>query len=135
MFKRNYVHKMIARFAADDQNRTALMMYDGQQVTEIDYRSLAEKILRIANYFNRNGLTGQHIALIGGNCQEWLIAFFAIAASGNVVVPVNPGLPVEMVLAQCAFTDVSVICGDHQDIAAYAEKYPFPAKRRWFWKR
>ena len=123
MFKRNYVHKMIARFAADDQNRTALMMYDGQQVTEIDYRGLAEKILCAANYFNRNGLTGRHIALIGGICQEWLIAFFAIAASGNVVVPVNPGLPVEMVLAQCAFTDVSVICGDHQHIAAYAEKY------------
>jgi long-subunit acyl-CoA synthetase (AMP-forming) len=63
MYYRNYVQKMIAQFAEDDQNRTALMLYDGKQVTEIGYRCLAERILRAANYFKNNGLTQRHIAL------------------------------------------------------------------------
>lgn len=123
MYYRNYVQKMIAQFAEDDQNRTALMLYDGKQVTEISYRCLAERILRAANYFKNNGLTQRHIALISGNCWEWIIASFAIAASGNVVVPVNPALSGETILELCAAADVSVICGDRQDVEAYAQDY------------
>ena len=93
MYKNNYIQKMIAQFAADDQNRTALALYDGIQITQVSYRVLAERALRAANFFKKNGLIGRHIALLGGNCRDWIIAYFAIVASGNVVVPLNPALP------------------------------------------
>ena len=119
----NYVRSMITQFAEDDQNRIALMVYDGRQITEVTYRCLAEKILRAADFFRSHGLSRRHIGLIGGNCYEWIVAYFGIVASGNVVVPLNPTYPIENVMAQCGLTDVSVICGDHQDISALTADY------------
>lgn len=124
MQKSNYIRKMLEQFAADDQNRIALKLYNGKQTEDIRYTELAEKILSAAGWFAENSSSGQHIALMGANSPEWIVAFFAIAASGNVVVPLNPGLPEEMVLSQCKLADVSVICGDSRDISAFAEDYP-----------
>ena len=59
----NYVRSMIAQFA-EDQNRIALMVYNGRQITEISYRTLADEILQAAGFFKKNGLVGRHIALL-----------------------------------------------------------------------
>lgn len=124
MYKRNYIREILERFAADDQNRIALKLYDGQQTEDISYSELAGKIRSAASTFRENGLSGQHVALVGTNSPEWIVAFFAIAASGNVVVPLNPALPTETVLLQCKQADVAVICGESRDISVFAEMYP-----------
>lgn len=123
MHKRNYVQIMIEQFAADDKNRTALKIFDGKRIEDITYNHMADKIMQAAGFFSENGLTGRHIALMGSNCQEWIISYFAIAASGNVVVPLNPALPKKTVIKQCLQADVSVICGDQQDIAPYRKDF------------
>ena len=115
----NYVRSMIAQFA-EDQNRIALMIYDGRQITEISYRTLADEILQAAGFFKKNGLVGRHIALLGGNCHEWIVGYFAIVASGNVAVPLNPTYSRQTIMTQCDLADVSVICGDQQDISMLA---------------
>lgn len=124
MYKRNYIRAMLEQFSADDQNRIALKLYNGQQTKDISYSELAEKILSAASCFRENGLSRQHVALVGTNSPEWIVAFFAIAASGNVVVPLNPELPQETILLQCAKADVSLICGESQDISAFSGMYP-----------
>lgn len=123
MYKENYVRKLIEQFAADDQNRIALKLYNGKQITDVSYPELAEKILSAASYFKENGLRGRHIALVGTNSQEWIVALFAITASGNVAVPMNPALPKDTLLTQCAQADVSVICGDSRDISVFEETH------------
>ena len=35
----------------------------------------------------------KHIAVIGENSYEWLVAFFAITCGGNVAVPIDKELP------------------------------------------
>lgn len=124
MYKRNYIREILEQFSADDQNRIALKLYNGKQTVDISYSELAEKILAAASCFKDRGSCGQHVALMGTNSLEWIVAFFAIAASGNVAVPLNPALPKEMILAQCMQADVSVICGDSRDISAFTEAYP-----------
>jgi long-chain acyl-CoA synthetase len=124
MYKSNYIRKMISQFSADDQNRIALEIYSGKQITAIRYSELAEKILSAAGFFKEYGGACQHVGLMGCNSPEWIVAFFAIAASGSVVVPLNPALPKEMVISQCRQADVSVICGDKRDISGFAEFYP-----------
>ena len=114
---------MIAQFLEDNQNRTAFRLYDGKNIAEISYKTLAEKILEAAGFFKRNGLTGRHIAFLGENCYEWIVAYFAILASGNVVVPLNSTSAYETILEQCEFADVSVICGDHQIVSPFAADY------------
>lgn len=124
MHKNNYIRDLIAQFAADDQNRIALKLYNGKQITQISYSELAERILTAASFFQENGLRGRHIALIGANSPEWIVAFLAIAASGNVAVPLNPALAKETLIYQCTQADVSVICGDSQELSVFEEVYP-----------
>ena len=123
MQNKNYVRKLIEQFAAEDQNRIALKLYNGTQITDVRYCELSEKILAAAWFFRENGLQGKHMALVGANSQEWIVAFLAIAASGNVAVPLNPALPGEVLLAQCGQADVSVICGDSRELGAFEEIY------------
>ena len=124
MQNRNYVREMLEQFSADHQNRIALELYNGKQTTQISYSGLAEKILTAAGFFRENGWCGRHIALMGSNSQDWIVAVLAIAASGNVAVPLNPSLPKESVLSQCFQADISVICGDAHDISDFSEAYP-----------
>ena len=56
------------------------------------YRSLGLDVERTARGLMALGLgKGEKIALWAPNLPEWLIAFLGIAASGGVVVPVDPG--------------------------------------------
>lgn len=123
MYKRNYIKQILEQFAVDKQNRIALKLYNGKQITDIRYPDLAEKILSAAGFFRDKGLEGRHIALLGTNSLEWLVAFFAITASGNIAVPLNPALPKETVCLQCLQTDVSVICGDKCDVSEFTEDF------------
>lgn len=123
MCEMSYVRSMIAQFAEDDHNRIALMIYDGQQITEVSYHGLAKKILQAAGFLRKNGLSGRHIALLGGNCYEWIVTYLAIVASGNVAVPLNPTYSRQTIMAQCALADVSVICGDQQELSVISADY------------
>ena len=78
MYKRNYIKQILEQFAVDKQNRIALKLYNGKQITDIRYPDLAKKILSAAGFFRDKGLEGRHIALLGANSLEWLVAFFAI---------------------------------------------------------
>lgn len=124
MYKENYVQKLIEQFAADDQNRIALKLYNGKQTEDICYTKLAENILSAAGFLKKDGRSGQHVALMGANSQEWLCAFLAIVASGNIAVPLNHALPVEMLMEQCRQADVTVICGDSRFIPGFSDMYP-----------
>ena len=115
----NYVQKLIRQFAEDSQYRTALTIYDGAELVNVTYAELAEEILRAAAVLKAKSITGKHIALVGANSKEWIVSFLAIAANGNVVVPINPAMPRELTLSQCEMADVFAICGDGLDIEPF----------------
>lgn len=124
MYKINYIRELLEQFSADDQNRTAIKLYNGQRIKDITYTELAENILSAAGCFQENGLSGRHVALVGTNSPEWIVAFLAISASGNLVVPLNPALPKETLLLQCTQADISLICGEGESLSAFADLYP-----------
>ena len=119
MYKNNYVQKLLRQFAEDRDNRIALSLYDGTQIVNVTYCELAKEILGVTALLRNRGMVGRHIALLGSNSKAWLVYYFAIVANGNVVVPINPGLPREQILAQCEMADVSAICGDGADISPF----------------
>lgn len=120
---RNYVQKLIEQFLNDNENRIALKLYDGIQVTDICYKRFAEDILYTAGFFKEREIAGKHIALIGPNSYEWLVSFLAITASGNVAVLMNPDLPWEILQQQCSKADVSLICGDESIVSALSKSF------------
>ena len=63
---------------------------------EIENKTFGEvytQVRKAACWVEKNYGKGSHIAIIGENSYEWLIAFLAVLTSGNVAVPVDKELP------------------------------------------
>ena len=73
--------------------------------------------MKVAACFKERNVTHQHVALVAPNSYNWVVTFFAIVASGNVAVLINPELPGEILYWQCEKADVSVICGEKSNIS------------------
>lgn len=112
MREKSFIAELLAKFIGDQENRVAFAVFDGKQLTNIAYNRLADDVLRAAAFFRENKIFNEHIALIASNSYEWIVSFFAIAASGNVAVPLNPDLPPETLRWQCEKTDTSILLGE-----------------------
>jgi long-chain acyl-CoA synthetase len=56
----------------------------------VSYRELFLQVQRVANGLETlHGLPGNRVALLLPNCPEFVMTYFAAAASGNVAVPIN----------------------------------------------
>lgn len=64
-------------------------------VESVSYRQLYEDVKRVAAYIGENYGTGRHIAVVGENSYEWLLAFLGILTSGNIAVPTDKELPAD----------------------------------------
>ena len=48
-----------------------------------------EDVRNLQAFFVRNGLAGKQIAILGENCYEWLLVYFAVTYCGSVAVCVD----------------------------------------------
>ncbi len=82
-----------------------------QNKTEIkkSFSELKKDVEAFGTYLYSLGLKNSHIALIGDNSYEWIVAYFAIVNSGSVVVPLDKQLPVEDVAKLLKKSDASAI--------------------------
>ena len=124
MDNRAFITQLIYRFQSADEKLVAFSLYDGVQVTEITYRRFAADILKTAGYFAANQITGKHVALAGPNSYRWIVVFFAVAATGNVVVPLNQALPADMLQWQCKKADIALLCYDDSEITDKIDEIP-----------
>ena len=113
MGNKAYVKGLVVQFANMAQDAIAFSIYDGQQVIDISYPQFAADILKAAGYFTQNNIHRQHVGLLASSSYEWMVAFFAISLAGNTVVTINPDLPPKLLEETLTFTDVSVVCADH----------------------
>lgn len=105
MEHKSYINSLLEGFAALAEH-PAFSLYDGKQVTNVSRGAFLEDILQAARCLSTRG---KHIALIAPNSYRWLVSFFAIAATGNTAVLLNPALSPEMLASQCRHTDVSLV--------------------------
>src|SRR5688572_8182083 len=69
-----------------DADRTALVFEEHRW----SYRELDEAAVRLANGLGALGVgRGDRVALFGRNSVEWVVAYFAAAKSGAILVPVS----------------------------------------------
>ena len=79
----------ILRRQADPAGRPdkAAVLFEGERVT---YRELYVQANRLANALLAWGLCrGDRVALLGRNSPQWVVAYYAVAQCGAVLVPVN----------------------------------------------
>lgn len=111
MATESFIKNALNRFKVADE-KIAFYIYDGNALTHITYKEFLSDILAYTGYFVRNGIKGQHIALVAPNSYAWIAVFYAILASGNIAVPMNPNLADELLLKEITQADISLICGD-----------------------
>lgn len=111
MENKGFIKEVIHQFMGKG-DAVAFALYDGVQVTDITYTRFVQDILKAAGYFKEHKIHQQHIALSASNSYACVITYFAISASGNTAVLVNPMLPLELIQEQCEMADTSVICAE-----------------------
>lgn len=72
----------------------------------------SDDIDALGTFLYDKGYTNSHIAIIGENSYEWLVAFMAIVNGGNVAVPIDKELPPDkvkelLIQSDCAAVFVS----------------------------
>jgi len=93
-----------------------------------DYGSLATRVARLAATLARASLApGERVAIVSGNCADYVEALFACWQAGACAVPVNSKLHVEELAfvledsgARCAFVDTSW----HAALSPIASRFP-----------
>jgi long-chain acyl-CoA synthetase len=70
--------------------RPALVAFGEEGVETLSYRELAGRVRILARGLRGVGVEcGDHVAIVCGNCPEWIAACLAVISAGAVVVPVD----------------------------------------------
>lgn len=111
MKNNRFIQGLLRQFS-EQTEVVAFSVYDGQKITDITYAQFAEDVLRTAGYFEYKNIHRQHVAIAAPNNYDCLVVFFALLATGNTVVLLNPDLPFEHTLQECQYADAVMICAE-----------------------
>ncbi len=101
---------LIAQCGSEYRDRPAFRYRErGAGIAEITYGRFAQDVEALATYWLDTLGTGKHIALIGANSYRWLVCYFSIVNSGNVVVPIDKELKSETVASLLSRADCGVV--------------------------
>lgn len=98
----------------------------GEEGNDYTFGELAEKVLRLHGLFRKLGLKkGDHIALSGRNCANWVVAYLAIASYEGVVVSILQDFKAEDIKQLLLHSDAKMMfCGpfvwkdlQHEDLS------------------
>ena len=74
-------------------NKTAYRYREGQGITDVSFEKFSADVTALGEYILSLGYKdGDRIALLGENSYNWVVAYFAVINSGNVVVPIDKEL-------------------------------------------
>ncbi|MCR5825409.1 MAG: AMP-binding protein [Oscillospiraceae bacterium] len=61
----------------------------------VSYAQLNAEVRKLSACLQRTIGSGRHVAVLGENCYEWILTYFAVVCSGNVIVPIDRELAAE----------------------------------------
>ena len=80
-----------------------------QEETVVSYRQLCEDVQYLQEALIDMGLAGKHIAIVGENCYEWLLVYFAANYCGSTAICVDVEQSDETIQYMLASADTDVI--------------------------
>lgn len=92
--------------------------------TYFDFKS---EVIKFSNYLIENGYNEKKIALLGENSYEWILSYFAIANSKNIVVPIDKELEITAVekILEKTKAELLIYSNDYSDYAeAISKSFP-----------
>ena len=127
MENKGFIRSLIDRISSAPDNASAFSLFDGTELHSVTYRQFADDVLKAANYFVSNGITGRHVAIAAPNSYRWVVSYLAALASGNTGILLNQNLDEQTIRQYCAKADLDLICADPASLAnfrTYLSDYP-----------
>lgn len=75
--------------AASYGDKTAIWFRKKGDVIKISFKQLKKDVDSFGTYLYSIGMRDKHIAILGENSYEWIVAYFAVVNGGNTVVPLD----------------------------------------------
>lgn len=101
---------------AGGDKRQFIFLDKNKNECERSFNQTWEEMSALGTFFNIKGLSGgKKISVIGENCFEWMIAYYATLVGGNITVPMDCKLPAE------DLADQLIRCGS--DALVYTSKF------------
>ena len=87
-----------------------------KEIIEKSYSTFAEDVQHLGTYLYHQNFKGAHIGIVSENSYEWIVAFMAIANSGNVAVPIDKELSEKQIHTLLKQTDCNAVFVSHNYI-------------------
>ena len=75
--------------AASYGDKTAIWFRKRGDVIKISFKQLKKDVDSFGTYLYSIGMRDKHIAILGENSYEWIVAYFSVVNGGNTVVPLD----------------------------------------------
>ncbi len=75
-------------------DKVAYKYFEGGVVKEMTYTEFYQMALQIAAGFDKLGLSGRRVAVIGDTSPQWLATYVGALASGTIIIPMDKELAV-----------------------------------------
>lgn len=103
------LNQMICRKAKKCGSSAAFQYMRGKKMYNVSYREFLDDIIIEGNYISNLIEYPSHIAILGENSYQWIVAFTAAVMSGNVAVPLDKELD-STGIWELLMTDDSALC-------------------------
>jgi len=117
--------KELVNFTAEKYgDRPAFTFERKKETVSISYRQFKSDVDALGTILYDLGIQNTKVAVIGENSYEWILTYFAVTNSGNVIVPMDRELPAEDVENQVtnAGAEIFVFSDAYADISAYLQE-------------
>lgn len=81
----------------------------GGEYIDITYSEFKSEVWAFGTYLIEKGLKGKKIGIIGGNCYQWVVAYFAVICGAGVVVPLDKELNEDEISNLAKRADLSAV--------------------------
>ena len=121
------LQELVRYVATTYADRPAFTYRDQGHTTRISYRQFAADVDALGTALINLGSTDTHVAVIGKNSYQWILTYFAVVNTGQVIVPLDPELTDTEIttLLETSDTDTLIYDDDFTDLAdALPESLP-----------
>ena len=117
--------KELVNHTAEKYGDKPAFIFERQKETvSVSYRQFKSDVDALGTALFDMGMQNSKVALIGENSYEWILTYFAVVNSGNVIVPLDKELPAADIksLTDHSGAEMLVFSDAFSDVAAYLKE-------------
>jgi len=112
------IRDLIEKSTSLHSDKLAFKLKKDDKYIDITYKNFKEDIIALETGFIDSGFKDKRIAIISPNRYEWCLTYFSTLSIGNIVVPLDKGLPVNEIesLLQRSYADIVIFDKEYVNI-------------------